>query len=273
MTKSQRFIAWILANCFLTLLSLVLLTIFKSFISEPVRIACVLIIVVLSSGFLFFTIRKETDVENSKMDIPIQKVAATILFASVYLCMGITVLTENLYPIWMFAFLFFSAFAFIVSMVYWVSILIQYTCSINKKAWIRLIAIALILIISGIFLLFEKEKGILNVLGGIGFIWIFILQGLLEPPPYLPFRIKSGPVIFDERDARILHQAIANGFGAFWYVFPILCIFLYLYFANTSGSISIGAISLMAGGGGILISLVQSISILIQYGWKVKNNE
>ena len=140
---------------------------------------------------------------------------------------------------------------------------------IQRKAYIRLIAIGVIIVVSAVLLVMFREKGVLNVLGMLGFLWIFAIPGLMGPPPFVPFRKKKGQVIFDERDTRILQRATADAFGAFWYVFPILCLWLYLlvnvYRTEGLGMISSAFITIMAGGGGILVVLVQSVSIIIQY--------
>jgi hypothetical protein len=137
---------------------------------------------------------------------------------------------------------------------------------IQKKAVIRLAAIVFLAVISAVILFLDRQPPLLDVLGGLGFMWIIFTPAFIDPPPFVPFR-KKGKIIIDERDARIVQRATAQAFGAFWYVFPILCIGIYLsvYTTEGLGTISSGVLTIIAGGGVILVTLVQSVSIIAQY--------
>jgi hypothetical protein len=139
---------------------------------------------------------------------------------------------------------------------------------IQKKAVIRLAVIVFLAVISIVILLLARRSPLLDVLGGLGFMWLIFTPALIDPPPFIPFH-KKGKIIVDERDARIVQRATAQAFGAFWYVFPILCIWLYLlvnvYRTDGVGTISSSVLTLIAGGGVILVTLVQSVSIIAQY--------
>ena len=145
--------------------------------------------------------------------------------------------------------------------------------SAQKKAWLNLIIIAVIVVISTIVVMVMRGHRILDVLGFLGFLWILTLPSLVGPPPFVPFRKKSGPVIIDERDLIIQERATLNAFRTFWYGFPIICMFLYWYIGQTGGLISVSALTIMAGGGGIMVSLVQSASLLIQYDRRDKGEK
>lgn len=144
---------------------------------------------------------------------------------------------------------------------------------IQKKAVIRLTVATLLIVISIVILLFNRRAPLLDILGGLGFGWLLFTPALIDPPPFIPFKKREKTVV-DERDAKILQRATAQAFGAFWYVFPILVIWIYLfvnvYRTEGVGTISSSVLSIIAGGGCILVTLVQSISILIQHGWRSK---
>jgi len=132
----------------------------------------------------------------------------------------------------------------------------------------RLAIVVFLIVISFVIILLTRQSPLLDILGGLGFMWLLFTPALIDPPPFIPFR-KKNKIIFDERDERILQKATAQAFGVFWYIFPILCLGIYL-FANAYrtegvGLISSGTLTLIAGGGCILVTLVQSLSLLIQY--------
>jgi hypothetical protein len=139
---------------------------------------------------------------------------------------------------------------------------------IQKKAGIRLKLIGFLAAISAVALFLNWQSPLLDVMGGLGFTWLIFTPALIDPPPFIPFH-KKGKIIVDERDAKIVQRATAQAFGAFWYVFPILCIGLYLfvnvYRPDGIGTISSSVLTLIAGGGVILVTLVQSVSIIAQY--------
>ena len=147
---------------------------------------------------------------------------------------------------------------------------------IQKKAIVRLAVIGFLAVISAVILFLYRQPPFWDVLGGLGFMWLIFTPALIDPPPFIPFH-KKGKIIVDERDARIVQRATAQAFGTFWYVFPILCIWLYLfvnvYRTESAGMISSSVLTLIAGGGSILVTLVQSVSVLIQCGWRTKENE
>jgi hypothetical protein len=142
---------------------------------------------------------------------------------------------------------------------------------IQKKAVMRLVLIGFLAVISVVILFLDRKPPLLDILGGIGFMWLVFVPALIDLPPFIPFR-KKGKIIIDERDARIVQRATAQAFGAFWYVFPILCMGLYLfvnvYRTEGVGTISSSVLTIIASGGVILVTLVQSVSIIVQY-WKV----
>jgi hypothetical protein len=139
---------------------------------------------------------------------------------------------------------------------------------IQKNVAMRLALIIFLVAISVLLLFLDQQPSIWDVLGDLGFMWLVSTPALIGPPPFIPFR-KKGKIIVDERDARIVQRATAQAFGAFWYVFPILSMGLYLfvnvYSTEGVGTISSSVLTIIAGGGVILVTLVQSVSILAQY--------
>jgi hypothetical protein len=139
---------------------------------------------------------------------------------------------------------------------------------IQKNVAMRLALIIFLVVISVLLLFLDQQPSIWDVLGDLGFMWLLFIPALIDLPPFIPFR-KKGKIIVDERDARIVQRATAQAFGAFWYVFPILCMGLYLfvnaYRTEGVGMISSSVLTIIAGGGVILVTLVQSVSVIAQY--------
>jgi len=136
MNRTQRVAVWIIAVMLLTMasLALVLIPIFflKWLMPLPVRMACLTILIVVSSGGLFFALKKQNEVDTDEMDIAIQKVAAIISSVSIFVTVGILLIAANLVwglntavPLWLLM-LLYGAFLAIGSIVYWGAVLIQY---------------------------------------------------------------------------------------------------------------------------------------------------
>jgi hypothetical protein len=139
---------------------------------------------------------------------------------------------------------------------------------IQKKAIGRILAVIFLTLVGIVNIIFRWQVPLMDILGWVGFMWLLFTPALIDPPPFIPFS-KKGKVIYDERDAKIVQRATAQAFGTFWYVFPILSLGIYL-FVNTGrteglGTISSGILIVIAGGGCMLVALIQSVSIIAQY--------
>ena len=107
-----------------------------------------------------------------------------------------------------------------------------------------------------------------RALGGLGFLGICGLIGL---SPIL-FRKKRGEISFDERDLLIYNRASLVAYSLFWVFFTAACMVPWLVFER-GARIPVVVLPCMLAGGFVIVQLIQSIAILVQYGWGGKENE
>lgn len=107
-----------------------------------------------------------------------------------------------------------------------------------------------------------------RAIGGFGFIGIC---GLLGLSPIL-FKSKHGRVEFDERDLLIQRRASLGAYAIFWLLFVIAAMAPF-FVLGPDGKVSVKYLAAMVFGGMAVVTLVQSIVTLEQYGWRNKNNE
>ncbi len=139
----------------------------------------------------------------------------------------------------------------------------------QKIAWYNLVVIAASLTISGATIgILAILYGMPKALGGLGFLGI---AGLLGLSPIL-FRKKRGQVSFDERDELIQKRAMLIAYTTFWISFVSACMIPW-WILETGSSIPVVVLPVMVAGGFIIVQLVQSVTILVQYGWRNKTNE
>ena len=104
-------------------------------------------------------------------------------------------------------------------------------------------------------------QGIPKALGGLGFLGILGLIGL---SPIL-FRKKRGQLGFDERDLLIYNRASLVAYSLFWVFFTAACMVPWLVLGR-GAKIPVVVLPCMLAGGFVIVQLIQSIAILIQYG-------
>ena len=107
--------------------------------------------------------------------------------------------------------------------------------------------------------------GMPKALGGIGFLGI---GGLIGLSPIL-FRKKRGQLGFDERDLLIYNRASLVAYSVFWVFFSAACMVPWLVL-EAGAKIRVVVLPCMLAGGFVIVQLIQSIAILIQYGWPGK---
>lgn len=105
-------------------------------------------------------------------------------------------------------------------------------------------------------------------LGGLGFLGIAGLVGL---SPIL-FRRKAGQLGLDERDLLIYNKASLIAYSVFWAFFSVACVVPWLVLER-GAKIHVVVLPCMLGGGFIIVQLIQSIAILLQYGWASEGEE
>ncbi|NIP23767.1 MAG: DUF2178 domain-containing protein [Phycisphaerae bacterium] len=132
----------------------------------------------------------------------------------------------------------------------------------QKLAWFNLIVITATIIITSIAVAIEFHMRGYSTIG----IWFVAILVLLKFKPFLFKKPESrSGVVCDERDSLILKRALSFAFKAFWWVF-VLSSFLLWWFIGPRNSVPTLTLPLMALGGALFITIVCSVSILVQYG-------
>ena len=136
-------------------------------------------------------------------------------------------------------------------------------------AWFNAIVIVLVLTLSGgTVAILAFTIGMPKALGGLGFLGFSGILGLSR----VLFRKKQDQIDFDERDQLIHMRAILGTYSIFWLVFTSACMIPF-FILGPKASISVSWLPMMLVGIGFTLTLIHSVLILIQYGWKEKNYE
>ncbi|MHC4455809.1 MAG: hypothetical protein ACYS0I_01775 [Planctomycetota bacterium] len=139
----------------------------------------------------------------------------------------------------------------------------------QKIAWYNLTVIIASLTISGTAIgILTILYGMPTALGGLGFLGIAALVGL---SPIL-FRKRRGQISFDERDQLIHKRATLAAYSIFWFFFTAACMIPW-WILETGARIRVTLLPCMLAGGFIIVQLVQSVAILVQYGWRNKGEK
>ncbi len=141
----------------------------------------------------------------------------------------------------------------------------------QKIAWFNLVVISLALGLSTaafcvLYFIFKLPAH--RAAGGFGFIGIMGLAGLA---PVL-FKKDKNKVEFDERDMAINRKATIISYTIFWVLF-VAAAMVPWFIIGPFGTITVNYLPWMVCGGMFIVTSVQSIVILEEYGWKEKNNE
>ena len=132
----------------------------------------------------------------------------------------------------------------------------------QKIAWYNLTVVVASLTISGTTIgILAILHGFPKALGGLGFLGI---AGLIGLSPFL-FRKKVGKVTFDERDQVIHRRATLAAYSTFWFFFAAACMIPW-WVLECGAKIRVVVLPCMLAGGFIIVQLIQSIAILVQYG-------
>ena len=107
-----------------------------------------------------------------------------------------------------------------------------------------------------------------RAVGGFGFMGIC---GLLGLSPIL-FRKEPGGVDFDERDLLIQRRAWLGAYAIFWFLF-VLAAMIPFFVLGADGKVSVKYLAAMVFAGMAVVTIVQSIATLEQYGWRNKDHE
>jgi hypothetical protein len=97
---------------------------------------------------------------------------------------------------------------------------------------------------------------------GLFWLWILLQQKMR----------RKKKVTFDERDEIIHKKAALAGYVGVWLYFVTACVVPW-WIVGPRGTVSANILPIILIGGIIAFSIVQSLAVLIQYGWSGKNSE
>ena len=133
---------------------------------------------------------------------------------------------------------------------------------LQKIAWFNLIVLLVSLALTGAAVgILAVIIGMPRALGGCGFLGI---SGLLGLAPIL-FRKKQGQPELDERDLLIFRRASIVAYSIFWVYFTFACMAPWLIL-DQGATIRVVMLPVMLAGGFVIVQLIQSIAVLVQYG-------
>ncbi len=141
----------------------------------------------------------------------------------------------------------------------------------QKIAWYNLIVIVTVFTLSGVAIgTLAIIVGMPGALGGLGLLGFLGFLGLTP----IIFRKKKGglKIDFDERDQVIWMRATVGAYSVFWLVFTAACMIPW-FIIGPKGTIPIYVLPAMLAGGFVIVQLIQSIAILIQYRWGAKGEK
>ncbi len=139
----------------------------------------------------------------------------------------------------------------------------------QKIAWFNLIVVAITIgITAAAVIALTLSNGMPWALYGLGFGGIVVFS-LISP---LVFRGKKHPgeISFDERDEHIHRRALQASDSASCTLFLGVCMGVFLV-VGLSGSVPAVVLPMMVGWAFICGKLAESIAILVQYGWRDKD--
>lgn len=144
----------------------------------------------------------------------------------------------------------------------------------QRNAWISLLFFAplwlifgqlpvLLVYLEGPSWLFLSGFAFSTIIGGLS--WLFLL--LVNKR-----KKETGTTKFDERDQLILIRSVLAAYAVLWLYFVAACIYAWLS-ASPERSISVNVMPMAIVGGIVVFLIVQSLTTLIQYGRRDKDNE
>ena len=99
------------------------------------------------------------------------------------------------------------------------------------------------------------------------------LMGLMVLGPFI-FRNEKGrdKVAFDERDNLIYERSLTVAHYVLWPFLVAACM-IPCVILGTRGTIPVYVLPIILGGGGVIVTVVQSVAILVQYDWGDKGEK
>jgi len=141
----------------------------------------------------------------------------------------------------------------------------------QKYAWSNLIIIAgTVVLTAAVVGILAWRSGVDKGYDGVPLVAFLGLLGISSR--IFQKKRRKGGVNFDERDRLIYEKSLSAAHAVFWPFFVVVCI-IPILIVGTRGSVPVYVLPIILGGGGVLVTVVQSLVILVQYGWGGKDNE
>jgi len=143
----------------------------------------------------------------------------------------------------------------------------------QKGAWFTLgVAILLIvfgaIIYAGMFAPGGRTAGLGLVKAWSGFILVFSAGGVA----FVHWKRKPSNVDFDERDNSVRKNAVLVAFVSLWLLLFAASV-IPTFVAGDAGSIQVCLLPIINIGVFVVVMLVYSVAVLVQYNWRKKGNE
>jgi hypothetical protein len=141
----------------------------------------------------------------------------------------------------------------------------------QKGAWFTL-GISMLLLAFGIIIFITMFTSGTTGTGLLIFCSLLILTYMIVPIFFLRRKQGRAEVVVDERDNSIRKNAVLASFISIWILLFVASI-IPLYVVGQYGSIPVILLPIINFGIFLIILLVYSVAILIQYGWGGKDGE
>lgn len=139
----------------------------------------------------------------------------------------------------------------------------------QKTAWFIIIAISSGVLVSSIAVgVLALNIGMPKAFAGLGFMGIAGIGGLAP----LIFKKDKGKMTCDERDKLINRRAALASFGLSHLFVGLACMIPFSILGPTA-TVSVIWLPMIFGGAAIVVFFVHATAILVQYGWRGRENE
>ena len=143
----------------------------------------------------------------------------------------------------------------------------------QKGAWFTLVVAMLLIVFgaiiyAGMFAPGNRTAGIGPVKVWSGFILVFLAGGIA----FVHWKRKPSNVDFDERDNSVRKNAVLVAFVSLWILLFAASI-IPSFVAGDAGSMPVCLLPIINIGVFLIVMLIYSVAVLVQYNWRKKGNE
>jgi hypothetical protein len=140
----------------------------------------------------------------------------------------------------------------------------------QKGAWFTLAVAILLLVFGAIIFTAMFAPGSRTAGTGLVKVWGWIILVFLAGgAAFVHWKRKPSVVDFDERDNAVRKNAVLSAFVGLWILLFAASI-IPSFVAGDEGSIQVCLLPIINLGVFLIIMLIYSIAVLVQYGWRIK---